>query len=135
MITVYQAKPTEQAEIKRFLQKLDLFYHGQSLEGYWLAKENDHIIGSVQLQTFPDFIFLSSLAVLESHRHQGAAKKLLNQALKSVVQDIYLYTIIPDFFEKFGFIKTAPIANLPSKNTYECEYCQPNKCVTMVKKR
>jgi len=41
----------------------------------------------------------------------------------------------PDFFEKFGFIKTAPIANLPSKNTYECEYCQPNKCVTMVKKR
>ena len=117
----------------KLLKDLDLFYPTLSPEGFWVAEKGGRIIGAVQLEEQDEFFFLGSLAVAQTEQKKGAGRALLKNALRSCRKNIYLYTIIPEFFEKFGFKIAPPIPGLPSKDRYECEYCRPDKCVTMVK--
>jgi N-acetylglutamate synthase-like GNAT family acetyltransferase len=112
---------------------LELASLSQSFEGFWVAKKNGKIIGVLQLKEYPAFLFLSSLGVVKNQREHGIASTLIKESLKKQLKPVYLYTIIPDFFKKSGFEITIPPAFLPSKEAYECNYCQPDKCVCMVK--
>jgi len=67
----------------------------------------------------------------------------MNSVITEAKKPIYLYTIIPDFFIRFGFksLTTQPPNNptthqpisLPPKSPYGCDQCLPGQCVTMVK--
>jgi N-acetylglutamate synthase-like GNAT family acetyltransferase len=134
MLKIHAAGKEDSKEITGILKKLDLFYPSLSLTDFWVAEKDQKIIGTIQLRKYKDFFFLSALGVLEKERNQGIARALMNEALSSADKNIYLYTIIPEFFKKFGFQITSPIPGLPQKNQYECEYCHPEKCVCMVKR-
>jgi len=134
MLKIRRAIAQDKKEILKILKEIDLFYEGQSGDSFWLAKTDEKIIGFVQFKEYSEFYFLSSLAILPEHRNNGVAAALIEEVLKTTTKDTYIYTIIPKFFEKFGFSITNPISSLPSKNKYECEYCQPKKCVCMVRK-
>lgn len=123
----------EKEQLKHFLESVDLAYPNQSLANFWLLQKEQEIMAVVQLQDLGKFVFLSSLGVKETARHQGLASHLLKETLPNFKKDVYLYTIIPEFFLKFGFKLTKPIITLPDKNSYECDYCQPAKCVTMLR--
>ncbi len=134
MLTIRKANKSDQQQIKVLLQELDLYYSALEIKDFWLAEENNIIIATMQLKKYPNFLFLGSLGVKENYQKKGRASKLINAALKDSRQNVYLYTIIPDFFRKFGFEICQPIPGLPSKDNYECEDCHSERCVCMVKK-
>jgi len=127
------AQGKDNQAIISLLKELDLYYSAIKIKDFWVAEENKQIIGAAQLLDCGEFLFLSSVGVDQKHQKHGVAKKLLNKLLTKQDKEIYLYTIIPDFFRRFGFeITTTLPQNLPSKDRYECADCYPERCVTMV---
>ncbi|NQT29523.1 MAG: GNAT family N-acetyltransferase [Candidatus Saganbacteria bacterium] len=133
MLKIRKATDKDYPEVLEILEKLDLYYSTLEPEDFFVAEKEDKIVGCVQLQKHKDFLFLGSLATIEEERNSGVARALLKSLTKGDSPPIYLYTIIPEFFEKFGFKASSSHPNLPSKNQYECTYCDPNQCVCMVK--
>lgn len=132
MLNIRPATEKDYDQILKILKELDLFYPALVLKGFWVAEEDKKIISTVQLEEHPDFVYLGSLAVIPECRKKKIATALLNESLKDIRKNIYLYTIIPEFFKKFGFqVTSSPPTTLPSKIRYECEYCHPEKCVCM----
>ncbi|MFC1571460.1 GNAT family N-acetyltransferase [Candidatus Margulisiibacteriota bacterium] len=137
MVKIRRAQKTDEQPVLELLKKLDLYYPGLEFKDFWVAEQGRKIIGCVQLTDYKDFLFLSLLAVIPEERRKEIGRSIMDKVLKSVNKDIYLYTIIPKFFEKHGFGPVSPslhLSILPSKEPYECEYCQPEKCVTMIRK-
>ena len=133
MLNIRPAAKKDEMAILGILKELDLFYPALALDGFWVAEKDGEVIATVQLTDLENFAFLGSLAVKKKEQGKGVAAALLNRVLGQRSKDIYLYTVIPDFFEKFGFEPTSPQPGLPSKDRYECEYCHSDKCVTMVR--
>lgn len=133
MITIKRAQKKDYKSIHDLLKELDLLYPGQNFDNFWVAANGSSIIGTVSLQEHENYTFLDSLGIQPEFQNHGIARLLLNRVLELPQKDIYLYTIIPDFFRKFGFKNTPSLPNLPTKDQYECEYCHPDKCVCMVK--
>ena len=120
--------------IIKILKELDLYYQALIYKDFWVAEAAGEIIGTAQLEPHDDFVYLSSVGIKSNQQKHGAGRSFVEKLLLIIKQPVYLYTIIPDFFQKVGFkIDQNPPANLPSKERYECEECFPDKCVTMVK--
>lgn len=133
-IKIRQAKGKDRAQLLGLLSKLDLYYQGLRLVAFWLVEKEAEIIGCVQIRDCGKYAFLAALGVAPKYRGQGIAKKLLQECLPKFHQDIYLYTISPDFFKKFGFeVIKRPKVHLPAKDQHKCAGCQPQKCAAMVK--
>jgi N-acetylglutamate synthase-like GNAT family acetyltransferase len=134
MLGIRRAQEKDNQEILRILKEADLYYEGLSLENFWVVEKEGKIIGTAQLTEYNDFLFLGSVCVVKEAQAKGVASALLKEVLKEVLKNVYLYTVIPQFFEKFGFKITSPISSLPSKNRYECEHCFSEKCVCMLRR-
>ncbi len=133
MLSIRPATKKDRDTIKKILEDADLFYSALTMEAFWVAEMGNKIVGTVQLKDYEDFFFLGSLVVVAEEQGKGVASALLKEVLRSHQKNIYLYTIVPEFFEKFGFKITSPLPDLPSKDHYECEDCHSKKCVCMVK--
>lgn len=133
MLNIRSAASNDQAAIIRLLNEADLRYTGETYDGFWLAEQDGQVVGIVRLEEHPEFIFLTSLGVAQAALHQGVASALMTFAIDRSKKPLYLYTIIPDFFQKFGFVIIPHLPALPSKAPYGCEECFPGQCVTMVK--
>jgi N-acetylglutamate synthase-like GNAT family acetyltransferase len=134
MLKAHKAAAKDSKQILNILKALDLYYPGLSLNDFWVTEKGGENAAVAQLQEYAAFLFLSAVGVTEKHQKQGVAREFLNQLLKNAKKDIYLYTIIPNFFEKVGFEVCVPRSDLPPKNAYECEQCEPKKCVCMIRK-
>ncbi|MCU0641896.1 MAG: GNAT family N-acetyltransferase [Candidatus Margulisbacteria bacterium] len=99
-----------------------------------MAEVDGQVVGVVRLEEHEQFFFLTSLGVLPEHEKKGVASALLHFVLQERAKPVYLYTIIPDFFRRFGFQETAPVTGLPAKKIYGCDRCYPGQCVVMVKR-
>lgn len=136
MIKVRAAQANDQDQVIKILKDLDLYYAGLAYKDFWVAEQDRQIVGTAQLEVFPDFCFLSSVGIIEAEQKHGLAKILLTELFTKCKnkKPVYLYTIIPDFFAKFGFKPTTDLpSQIPGKERYECESCFPDRCVTMVK--
>lgn len=133
MIKIRKAQESDSENLLRILKELDLYYPAQSLKDFRVAEKEGQIIGIVRLEEKKDFYFLSSLGILKEHRKQGVALTLLREITSGLKKNVYLYTIISEFFEKFGFESASPLPGLPLKESLECENCFPGRCVCMVK--
>jgi N-acetylglutamate synthase-like GNAT family acetyltransferase len=133
-LSIRKADKKDEKAILEILKEMDVYYPSLEMKDFWVAEENEEILGVVQLEEYPDFVYLGSLAVKTGQQGRGIAKKLLNETLPKFSKNIYLYTIIPDFFVKFGFKAASwQPPDLPSKDRFECQFCHAEKCVCMVK--
>jgi N-acetylglutamate synthase-like GNAT family acetyltransferase len=130
-MTVRNARITDNDEIVKVLKDVDEYHDALELVDFFVAEEDGRVVGVVKLEEYPSFFFLSSLAVPEKLQSKGTAGKILAEIFTKANKDIYIYTVIPEFFAKFGFVKTVPIAELPAKSYLECERCFPERCATM----
>lgn len=136
MLKISKTTKVDQPAILKLLKELDFLCAETSFDNFFTARSDKEIIGFVKFREFEEFFFLSYLGIKEKYQNQGFAAEILEFCLKKAAakrKAIYIYTIIPEFFEKFGFKTVAPRADLPSKNLFECENCFPDKCVCMVK--
>ena len=134
MIKIRPAATKDEEAVVKILKDQDIYYSALAFKDFFVAEDEGTVVGCAQLEERPDFFYLGSVGVSPSYAHKGIASKLLNRILKDLKKDIYIYTIIPDFFTKFGFEPASPRKDLPSKDRYECEDCHSDKCVCMVRR-
>ena len=132
-LSVRPARSSDLPIILEILDLADLRYRHETLNGFHLAEIDGRIAGVVRLDEHPDFVFLTSLGVRPELQQQGIATTLLKSLFKDINKPIYLYTIIPEFFARLGFIKTDPRPDLPPKEIFGCDECFPERCRCMVK--
>lgn len=133
MLIIRRFKQGDEQEVLSLLKELDLIYPRQSPDDFWVAEDEGDIVGVVRLENHTDFHFLSSVGVAERCQKRGIASALLNHLFEVVNRDIYLYTVIPKFFEKFGFETVPFFDRLPPREIFGCENCTPGACVCMKK--
>lgn len=133
-LTIRPARVQDNPVILKIIKELDLAYPAQTMANFLVAVSQNEIVGIVDFEEFDSFSFLSSLGVSPGWQNKGIAKALLTHLLAKATKDIYLYTTIPGFFQRFGFLATTPLPQLPSKRTFSCHECTPQTCVTMVRK-
>lgn len=132
MVRVRKAQVADRGAILGIIEQLDLAYPTQTLGHFWVAEEKKQVVGIADLWEFRNFWFLSSLGVAADRQHKGVATKLLNKLLTGLRKDVYLFTIIPDFFSRFGFqVAAEPPKGLPPRTIFNCGRCEPAACVCL----
>jgi len=128
------ATKTDSPQILDLAKKLELDYSGMEADDFLVAEEKGKIVGICALKKHKDCLELCSLGVDENYRKLGLGKKLVFGVLKKAKGEVYLATIIPEFFEKFGFEKSPQIPLSMVKKSDWCQGCKKELCTIMVKK-
>lgn len=103
-------------------------------DNFFVADEGDKIVGICGLKKHSDCFELCSLGVEEAYRDKGLGAKLVHAVLKKAKREVYLTTIIPGFFEKFGFEKAGRFPESMIKKQDWCLGCNKELCTVMVRK-
>jgi N-acetylglutamate synthase-like GNAT family acetyltransferase len=126
------ARKDDHAAVRKLAESLFLDYPGMELDDFWVAEDGGRIVGVCGLKKHPDCRELRALGVEPGARRSGTGAGLVSALLAAVPGDIYLATVIPGFFEKAGFIRTADIPKSMVKNPAWCEGCDRTLCTVMV---
>lgn len=133
MFRVRPAAREDREEVFSLLGELYLFTLLHIPDEFWIAEADEGIVGVAGLAKYKNVLFLSSIGVKEDYRRRGVAAAILREIFKAAQKDIYLYTIIPHFFERWGFVPAPFLDGLPPRNIFGCEGCTPECCVCMRK--
>jgi N-acetylglutamate synthase-like GNAT family acetyltransferase len=118
-------------EIISILKENDLYDDREILTDLYVLISNENIVGVVQITPYPEYYFLSYMAIRIESQKKGMGSYLLNNILIRFDKPIYLFTIISDFYERFGFKIVNGNDILPPKDDAACRICIPEKCRTM----
>ena len=109
-ITIRPASHNQRGEIIKRLQeeKLPVDDLPLSLDHFFVATENDEIIGAIGLERYDDCGLLRSMVVSAAHRSKGIASQLVEQletyANSIGIQRMYLLTETAEhYFAKKGY--------------------------------
>lgn len=99
----------------------------ESLRDFWVAEENNKIVGCSALHiSWEDLVELKSLAVEKTMQNKGIGRKLvlacLDEAKEMGARKIFVLTYEANFFQRFGFRKIKN-SQLPHKIWAECINC------------
>ncbi|MGB4771379.1 MAG: arsenic resistance N-acetyltransferase ArsN2 [Chitinophagaceae bacterium] len=81
---------------------------GVTLEHFWVALENEQVIGAIGLEIYSKYGLLRSMVVSEASRSKGVAAMLVgyleDKAAKMEIEEIFLLTeTAPDYFMRRGY--------------------------------
>jgi len=133
---IRKAVPSDLPFVLRLARDLGLDYPGLENDVVWVADEGGRIAGSVGLKRYPDCLELVALGVDGSARGKGVGGRLVASLLGEEAEDVYLATVIPAYFVRFGFERAAAVpASLAARmGTAWCEGCPRERCTVMVRR-
>lgn len=131
---IRRSRPDDAPRIAALASSLGLDYPGMGSDPAWIAEEEGRLAGSVSLMTHPDSLELVALGVNPSFRGRGLGNLLVRALLDDTAGDVFLATVIPDFFTPCGFLRIAAAPAGMAKDPSWCEGCEPEKCAIMVRK-
>ncbi|MCX7973856.1 MAG: GNAT family N-acetyltransferase [Candidatus Aminicenantes bacterium] len=134
MIRVKRISSGEEDFIIELERKLDLEVPQFKTSELWIIEEGNEPVGLARITDLGPAYFLSSVGLLPQKRGRGLATQLLQAILAERKKDVYLYTIIPEFFFRFGFEITKVPSFLPPRDIFSCHLCEPKKCFCLVKR-
>jgi len=132
-VGIRKARKPDFPQVLELAQSYGLDYCRMEADDFWVAEENGRIMGICGLKKHPDCQELCSLGVEANDRGRGLASRLVRALLRNIQGQIYLASIIPEFFERFGFEKTDRFPSSMVKKSEWCEGCHPEKCQVMVR--
>jgi amino-acid N-acetyltransferase len=102
----------------------------ENLRDYTVATEDldpSRVIGCGALHIYwEDLAEIRALAVAQDAAKKGTGSVLVDQLLKEAgelgISQVFLFTYVPDFFRRFGFVQTEHRA-MPLKVFNECFHC------------
>jgi amino-acid N-acetyltransferase len=102
-------------------------YIFDNLQMYNVAEADGKIVGCCALQViWADLAEIKSLAVDEKYQNQGIGRALVEKAVEQAknlgVKKVFALTLVPSFFEKYGF-KIVEKKTLPMKVWSDCAKC------------
>jgi N-acetylglutamate synthase-like GNAT family acetyltransferase len=134
MAKIRLAQREDEPLIRELEKRLELEVAKLSATETWVIEEEGKIIGLAKLTDLGEAYFLSSVGVVPERRGEGLAKQLLQAVLVDREKDVYLYTIIPDFYYPFGFEISGILPFLPPRDLFSCHSWQPESCLCMVRR-
>jgi N-acetylglutamate synthase-like GNAT family acetyltransferase len=133
-VTIRKATDSDREAVYRILRELDLEYASLSFDHFWVAEQDGLVAAVARLEEFKEFCFLSAVGTAAVEQGRGIASQLLQKMLESCDRNVYLYTVIPDFFKKFGFEPSPVCSGLPVREGFNCKECHPENCACMHRK-
>lgn len=114
--------------LQEYVNAMCLDYRHLQCNEFLIALVNDELIGFGRIRDYEDCAELCSLGVVEAHRNKGVGKKLVISLIKNFYRknfnhqkNLYVVTIIPKYFQKFGFDIVENSYPLPILEKYN--YC------------
>lgn len=103
---IKKAKKNDIEEIKPYLEEFHLDSENLDDRFFYIYKKRDILKGFGRYKNYGSYCEIASIGVLKEFRNQGIGTKLVNKLLKIIPsKEIWLTTIIPEYFIKFGFEK------------------------------
>lgn len=131
---IRRARPEDRPFVRRLAADLGLDQDGLEDDPVWVAEtEEGRIAGLVSLLRHPDCLELVSLGVDPAARSAGLGGRLVEVLMTEAGGDVYLATVIPDFFERHGFRKASPAPAGMAKDAAWCEGCDKSRCTIMAR--
>jgi N-acetylglutamate synthase-like GNAT family acetyltransferase len=134
-VRVRPAVQDDHAAVLALLRDLELDYPARDLARFHVAERGGEIVGVAELKASDGIGLLSCVGVREDLQGQGIGREIVARVLVGVGIDVYLYTLVPGFFAKLGFVDDpAPPQRLPPRRIHGCEACDPAACRCMVRR-
>ncbi len=134
-IKIRPAQPEDYPAIIRLLRDLELDYPSRDLKRFVAGELEGQILAIAELKEYDDFCLLSCVGVREDLQGSGIGRIFVDQVLEDLDRDVYLYTLVPGFFKKTGFVEATSLpAALPPRSIYGCAACDPALCRCLVRK-
>lgn len=138
MAELRKARQADMMQINSVAKEYDLDSNDMSFEQFIVAEESGRIVGFGRLLPREGCVELGTIGVVEEYRGKGIAKKIIKELIDIVQagrdrpQQIFLTTLIPSFFEQFGFkrLDAAPPDCMIRKKEW-CEGCTKVGCTVM----
>jgi N-acetylglutamate synthase-like GNAT family acetyltransferase len=130
-MTISEALPEDGPALLRLAGSLGLDYNGMEADRFWIAKTEGRLAGIVGLKRHADCRELVALGVDPAFRSRGLGRTLIEALMAGAEGDVYLATIIPEFFERCGFRKVQDAPAGMAKNPAWCEGCPKERCTIM----
>jgi N-acetylglutamate synthase-like GNAT family acetyltransferase len=132
---IRKARAADFPQIRSLAAIFNLDYADMEEDDFWVAAQGRKIVGMCGLKKHPDCLELCSLGVADRYRNKGLGRNLVSTLLEASAGDVYLTTIIPDYFEKLGFQRADRIPPSMLKPEEWCAGCSRDRCRVVVKKR
>jgi N-acetylglutamate synthase-like GNAT family acetyltransferase len=129
------ACPEDFPAIRDLAGRLNLAYEGMERDLFWVAEDETRIIGHVGLKRHSDSDELVGLGVDPDRRSAGLGGRLIEALWAETSGDVYLATVIPGFFERYGFRPTVAGPAGMAKDPAWCEGCPRERCTIMIRGR
>jgi N-acetylglutamate synthase-like GNAT family acetyltransferase len=134
-LLVRAAQSPDHPVVLHLLSELELDYPSRDLSRFFVGEIRGEIVGIAELKDYKQFWLLSCVGIKESRQGTGMGRALVAPLLESLEKDVYLYTLVPGFFQKLGFNEDkSPPVSLPPRLIYGCASCDPTLCLCLVKK-
>lgn len=99
-----RAKKSDIEKIKPYIRNFNLDSDGLDYRKIYVFEQDGLIKGFGRYKNYDGFCELATVGVLEEFRGCGIGKKIVKKLLESMPSgEIWLTTVIPDYFRKFGF--------------------------------
>jgi N-acetylglutamate synthase-like GNAT family acetyltransferase len=134
-MNIRKARREDAPAVRALAASLGLDYPGMESDPAWIAEAEGRLAGSVSLMIHPDSLELVALGVDPAFRGRGLGKRLVQALWDDADDEIHLATVIPGFFARCGFVRTAGGPAGMTKDPRWCEGCDPAKCTIMVRRR
>lgn len=132
---IRSVRPQDFLTIRDLAERLNLAYEDMERDLFWVAEDQARIIGHVGLKRHSDSDELVGLGVSPDCRSTGLGGRLIEALWAETPGDVYLATIIPGFFERYGFRPTVAVPAGMAKNPDWCEGCPQERCTIMIRER
>ena len=130
---VRKARKRDFPQIVPLARKHNLDYFGMEADAFWVSEEGGRIRGICALKKHPECWELCALGVDEEWRGRSWGGQLVRAVLRDVPGELYLATVIPDFFARFGFEKADSVPASMVKKAEWCAGCRPELCTVMMR--
>lgn len=134
-MSIQKAGKTDLPQIIALAAKHNLDYEDMAADDFWVAVEAGRVVGICGLRQHPDCRELCSLGVEQTFQKRGFGRRLVETLLQGTSGDIYLATVIPEFFRKLGFEEAGSVPASMIKKADWCAGCSRERCTVMIKKR
>ena len=129
VLLVRRALPGDFTSISGLLADLELEYPAMDFNCFYVAEKNGETVATAELKELEDCCLLSCVGVREDLQGTGIGRDFTLEVLRDASKDVYLYTLVPGFFKKLGFIEALTLPpGLPGRAIYGCRNCDPTLC-------
>lgn len=113
------AEQSDLEKIKPYIKKFFLDDEDLSPQQFFIAEVEQKLAGFGRIKNYEEVYELATLGVLENFRGCGIGKKIVQKLIQQFSsKEIWLTTLIPEFFQQFGFEEND---NIPDEILLKCQ--------------